>query len=67
MPEVDLQDTTSCDVISRILTSGGLYRVVENVVDSSRFDRTRIVSPVVNSLCRKSNCEIRLRANRVEM
>ena len=26
-------------VISRILTSGGLCRVVENVVDSSRFDR----------------------------
>ena len=29
----------SCIVISQILTSGGLYRVVENVVDSSRFNR----------------------------
>ena len=29
----------TCIVISRILTSGGLYRVVENVVDSSRFNR----------------------------
>ena len=28
----------SCIIISRILTSGRLYRVVENVVDSSRFD-----------------------------
>ena len=26
-------------VISLIFTPGGLYRVVENVVDSSRFDR----------------------------
>ena len=31
-------DEGSYFVISRILTSGGLYRVVENVVDSSRFD-----------------------------
>ena len=28
----------ACIVISRILTSGGLYRVVENDVDSSRFE-----------------------------
>ena len=39
MLEVDFHVSSrfACIVISRILTSGGLYRVVENVVDSSRF------------------------------
>ena len=32
-------EEVSCIIISRILTSSGLYRVVENVVDSSRFDQ----------------------------
>ena len=39
------------------VTSGGLYRAVENVVDS--IELTRIVSPVVDSSCRKSICMYR--------
>ena len=55
----------ACIAISRILTSSGLYRVVEIVVNS--IESTRMVSPVVDSSCWKSICKTRLRANRVEM
>ena len=92
----------SCIVISQILTSGGLYRVVENRFSCCRFvmlegdlhvsffhvfwlpvgytgqlkilstrvdsiELKQIVSPVVDLLCRKSICEMRLCANLVEM
>ena len=53
----------SCIVISRILTSGGLCKVGWKCL---RFESIRIVSPVVDSSCRKSISETRLRANRVE-
>ena len=45
-------------VISLISTSGGLYRVVENVVDSSRFDR---IDTNRLSLCRFDMLEVDLR------
>ena len=46
----------SCIVILRILTSGGLCRVGW---ECCRFESTRIVSPVVDSSCRKLICEKR--------
>ena len=58
----------SCIVISRILTSGGLCKVGWKCCwfKSIRSNRHESFPLVVDLSCRKSICETRLRANRVE-
>ena len=51
------------DLDFRWAMQGGL-KILSIQVDST--ESTRIVSPVVDSSCRKSICEMRLHANRVE-
>ena len=51
------------DLGFRWAMQGGLKMLSIRVVS---IESTRIVSPVVDPSCRKSICETRLRANRVE-
>ena len=51
------------DLDFRWAMQGGLKMVL---IRSNRVESTRIISPVVDSSYRKSICEMRLRANRVE-